>query len=152
MVRPFEGAIKPPITTSGIFRGTVASGRARDSVHNSEPEMAGAARQPGETAVGQGIGAASAAGWSGGYPALGLLPAGRRTRVGGVLPREWPIATAIRFPGARRHRATSSNIFRGMFHGAPARLAGGFVTFLAVPTRAASPGPTPSNTLSPMFH
>src|SRR3546814_12704255 len=61
MVRPFEGAIKPPITTSGIFRGTVASGRARDSVHNSEPEMAGAARQPGETAVGQGIGAASAA-------------------------------------------------------------------------------------------
>src|SRR3546814_11814435 len=87
MVRPFEGAIKPPITTSGIFRGTVASGRARDSVHNSEPEMAGAARQPGETAVGQGIGAASAAGWSGGYPALGLLPAGRRTRLGGVPPR-----------------------------------------------------------------
>src|SRR3546814_16221946 len=73
MVRPFEGAIKPPITTSGIFRGTVASGRARDSVHNSEPEMAGAARQPGETAVGQGIGAASAAGWSGGYSAPGQI-------------------------------------------------------------------------------
>src|SRR3546814_16010441 len=100
MVRPFEGAIKPPITTSGIFRGTVASGRARDSVHNSEQEMAGAARQPGETAVGQGLGAASAAGWSGGYPALGLLPAGRRPRVGGVPPRAWPLATAISFPGA----------------------------------------------------
>src|SRR3546814_17378665 len=83
MVRPFEGAIKPPITTSGIFRGTVASGRARDSVHNSEPELAGAARQPGETAVGQGISACSAAGWTGGHPAPGRIGGTtRRIRVG----------------------------------------------------------------------